>query len=116
MVPRFAHNPTVHYVSGIGTTAYLYHIGCGHNSTVPNVACANGTTPAAQTSPDGHLDRLATDCDGPHYMMGRSAPSLDGPWTPLAAEITLSVDDGKGCYFLVFVPTIRETRDFYREM
>eukprot|EP01052_Picozoa_sp_SAG31_P021287 SAG31_NODE_1638_length_7672_cov_4.225142_9_plen_80_part_00 len=24
--------------------------------------------------------------------------------------------DGKGCYFLVFVPTIREIRDFYREM
>ena len=23
---------------------------------------------------------------------------------------------GKGCYFLVFVPTIREIRDFYREM
>eukprot|EP01052_Picozoa_sp_SAG31_P043516 SAG31_NODE_7275_length_1736_cov_4.816127_2_plen_205_part_00 len=23
---------------------------------------------------------------------------------------------GKGCYLLVFVPTIRETRDFYREM
>eukprot|EP01052_Picozoa_sp_SAG31_P035625 SAG31_NODE_4326_length_3354_cov_11.627035_2_plen_77_part_00 len=22
----------------------------------------------------------------------------------------------KGCYFLVFVPTIREIRDFYREM
>eukprot|EP01052_Picozoa_sp_SAG31_P055940 SAG31_NODE_15729_length_741_cov_0.937695_1_plen_119_part_00 len=24
--------------------------------------------------------------------------------------------NGKGCYFLVFVPTIREIRDFYREM
>eukprot|EP01052_Picozoa_sp_SAG31_P046054 SAG31_NODE_8653_length_1413_cov_1.282344_3_plen_131_part_00 len=24
--------------------------------------------------------------------------------------------DRKGCYFLVFVPTIREIRDFYREM
>eukprot|EP01052_Picozoa_sp_SAG31_P016776 SAG31_NODE_1124_length_9772_cov_11.331541_8_plen_70_part_00 len=23
---------------------------------------------------------------------------------------------GEGCYFLVFVPTIREIRDFYREM
>eukprot|EP01052_Picozoa_sp_SAG31_P036230 SAG31_NODE_4488_length_3193_cov_5.386555_4_plen_117_part_00 len=23
---------------------------------------------------------------------------------------------GKGCYFLVFVPTVREIRDFYREM
>eukprot|EP01052_Picozoa_sp_SAG31_P020841 SAG31_NODE_1584_length_7827_cov_2.129788_9_plen_75_part_00 len=25
-------------------------------------------------------------------------------------------DPGEGCYFLVFVPTIREIRDFYREM
>eukprot|EP01052_Picozoa_sp_SAG31_P030070 SAG31_NODE_3053_length_4739_cov_24.623060_2_plen_271_part_00 len=25
-------------------------------------------------------------------------------------------EPGKGCYFLVFVPTIREIRDFYREM
>ena len=25
-------------------------------------------------------------------------------------------EGGKGCYFLVFVPTIREMRDFYREM
>eukprot|EP01052_Picozoa_sp_SAG31_P039067 SAG31_NODE_5341_length_2599_cov_1.845600_3_plen_157_part_00 len=24
--------------------------------------------------------------------------------------------NGKGCYFLVFVPTIREIQDFYREM
>eukprot|EP01052_Picozoa_sp_SAG31_P044220 SAG31_NODE_7632_length_1634_cov_1.851466_2_plen_91_part_00 len=23
---------------------------------------------------------------------------------------------GKGCYFLVFMPTIKEIRDFYREM
>eukprot|EP01052_Picozoa_sp_SAG31_P027347 SAG31_NODE_2553_length_5503_cov_24.613064_4_plen_118_part_00 len=27
-----------------------------------------------------------------------------------------SACDGKGCYFFVFVPTIREIRDFYREM
>eukprot|EP01052_Picozoa_sp_SAG31_P026181 SAG31_NODE_2355_length_5879_cov_6.732526_1_plen_383_part_00 len=26
------------------------------------------------------------------------------------------IDYGKGCYFLVFVPTIREMRDFYRDM
>eukprot|EP01052_Picozoa_sp_SAG31_P028858 SAG31_NODE_2821_length_5040_cov_14.991500_7_plen_44_part_00 len=27
-----------------------------------------------------------------------------------------SVGLGKGCCFLVFMPTIREIRDFYREM
>eukprot|EP01052_Picozoa_sp_SAG31_P014981 SAG31_NODE_948_length_10825_cov_9.412829_14_plen_88_part_00 len=32
------------------------------------------------------------------------------------SEAMRTVVDGKGCYFLVFVPTIREIRYFYREM
>eukprot|EP01052_Picozoa_sp_SAG31_P010053 SAG31_NODE_540_length_14288_cov_51.958066_2_plen_409_part_00 len=37
-------------------------------------------------------------------------------------DVGMTIEDGgmtivrKGCYFLVFVPTIREIRDFYREM
>eukprot|EP01052_Picozoa_sp_SAG31_P023654 SAG31_NODE_1964_length_6799_cov_2.549552_6_plen_82_part_00 len=34
----------------------------------------------------------------------------------LLSHITEQAIYCKGCYFLVFVPTIREIRDFYREM
>eukprot|EP01052_Picozoa_sp_SAG31_P033311 SAG31_NODE_3746_length_3928_cov_4.375555_1_plen_59_part_00 len=33
-----------------------------------------------------------------------------------AASLQRLIERGKGCHFLVLVPTIRETRDFYREM
>eukprot|EP01052_Picozoa_sp_SAG31_P002836 SAG31_NODE_103_length_25164_cov_12.124317_4_plen_42_part_00 len=39
-----------------------------------------------------------------------SITALDRDWLHVLA------DGCKGCYFLVFVPTIREIRDFYREM
>eukprot|EP01052_Picozoa_sp_SAG31_P006257 SAG31_NODE_285_length_18479_cov_9.871980_22_plen_66_part_00 len=53
-------------------------------------------------------------CGGLAYVVGWAVycltPGLNGLW--------VAPDDGlgKGCYFLVFVPTIREIRDFYREM
>eukprot|EP01052_Picozoa_sp_SAG31_P001870 SAG31_NODE_63_length_28659_cov_23.074685_5_plen_70_part_00 len=43
------------------------------------------------------------------------AAEVRGDWIP---HVRLRWDQwlGKGCYSLVFVPTIREIRDFYREM
>eukprot|EP01047_Picozoa_sp_COSAG01_P058417 COSAG01_NODE_6883_length_3452_cov_6.226663_1_plen_460_part_00 len=86
MIPRFAHNPTVHRDSKTGRV-YVYHIGCGANSTAPRMDCTNGTTPAevfAAVSAE-----QPSPCDGPHWMGGVSAPSFDGPWRALPAEITL---------------------------
>eukprot|EP01052_Picozoa_sp_SAG31_P039469 SAG31_NODE_5482_length_2513_cov_7.253935_2_plen_183_part_00 len=44
------------------------------------------------------------------YVQGTPPPHLTGGPDGVAGRT------GKGCYFLVFVPTIREIRDFYREM
>eukprot|EP01052_Picozoa_sp_SAG31_P017866 SAG31_NODE_1240_length_9167_cov_4.729599_10_plen_64_part_00 len=38
---------------------------------------------------------------------------IEGAQKPPTRRFLVS---GKGCCFLVFVPTIREIRDFYREM
>eukprot|EP01052_Picozoa_sp_SAG31_P052537 SAG31_NODE_13016_length_899_cov_1.255000_1_plen_153_part_00 len=60
----------------------------------------NGTKrPCAARGPDGML--LADPAKFPHGLR------------PVAEHVNRL---GKDCYFLVFVPTIREIRDFYREM
>ena len=84
MVPRFAHNPTVH--RGGDGAYYLYHIGCGQNSSTPRRDCTNGTTP--RLPPDAAAE--GSGCDGPHWMGGLTARSPDGPWLPFPSEITLS--------------------------
>eukprot|EP01052_Picozoa_sp_SAG31_P024084 SAG31_NODE_2025_length_6642_cov_6.408681_5_plen_177_part_00 len=49
---------------------------------------------------------------GPTCMLPRTHNAAAHQQLPNANEAIL----GKGCYFLVFVPTIREIWDFYREM
>jgi len=88
---RFAHNPSIH--ASKSGAIFLFHIGCGKNSTQPITDCVNGTT----NSPDLDREKLlrsstasaAGGCDGPHYTTGMSAPSLAGPWTQFKKEITL---------------------------
>lgn len=97
LIPRFAHNPTIH--RSADGAFYLYHIGCGENSTTPVTSCKNGSTPGplqelrANASASG-ISRWATEmeakCDGPHWMGGLTAQSLDGPWLPFPSEITLA--------------------------
>ena len=84
VVPRFAHNPTVH--RGGDGAYYLYHIGCGGNTSTPRQDCTNGTTP--RLPPDATAE--GSGCDGPHWMGGLTARSPDGPWLPFPSEITLS--------------------------
>lgn len=90
VVGRFAHNPSLHRAPN--GTFFLYHIGCGGNSTKPVTGCTNGSTPNPPSGGDTNTDTDTSvlSCDGPHYMTGASSPSLDsGLWHPLP-EITLS--------------------------
>lgn len=94
LIRRFSHNPTVH--KSASGAYYLYHIGCGDNSTTPLTSCTNGSTP--EPPPDHYTDgssstrsvTAAGGCNGPHWMGGMTAHSLDGPWLPFPSEITLS--------------------------
>ena len=95
LIPRFAHNPTIH--RSLDGAFYLYHIGCGHNSTIPLTTCWNGSTPqpplnfVSKTSGIGtSIGSVVEGCDGPHWMSGLTAQSLDGPWLPFPSEITLA--------------------------
>ena len=87
LVPRFAHNPTIRQ-SATGAF-FLYHIGCGQNSTFPVTRCTNGSTPDAGT-PMATTHTAESTCDGPHWMGGMTSRTLDGPWLPFPSEITLS--------------------------
>eukprot|EP01052_Picozoa_sp_SAG31_P020842 SAG31_NODE_1584_length_7827_cov_2.129788_10_plen_103_part_00 len=65
---------------------------------------------------------VAADSSGSHWSVAPYPPPLDPEFKDSNGNrFTASIDPrtgntGKGCYFLVFVPTIREMRDFYREM
>lgn len=89
LIPRFAHNPTIH--QSADGAFYLYHIGCGQNSTTPLTSCKNGSTPEPpQEARNGWATEAEAGCDGPHWMGGMTAQSLDGPWLPFPSEITLA--------------------------
>eukprot|EP01052_Picozoa_sp_SAG31_P017061 SAG31_NODE_1153_length_9640_cov_2.830206_2_plen_149_part_00 len=69
----------------------------------------------------GELSRIRVDAESGFFrdssgrarlFRGVNAVSKLPPFHPQPAGF----DSGKGCYFLVFVSTIREIRDFYREM
>eukprot|EP01052_Picozoa_sp_SAG31_P012448 SAG31_NODE_729_length_12511_cov_7.059293_1_plen_216_part_00 len=72
---------------------------------------------------NGLLDFTGRDTN---FSLHRKAAALGLLWPPFHANLsTFDVTDqrmrallvdGEGCYFLVFVPTVREIRDFYRDM
>ena len=76
VVPRFAHNPTIH--RNADGRYLLYHIGCGASpAACPDCVqgCTNGSTPQAPplAASDG-------SCNGPHWTGLRTSMSLNGPW------------------------------------
>ena len=97
IVPRFAHNPTIH--RNADGRYLLYHIGCGASpAACPDCVpgCTNGSTP--QTSPalvPAAAQRInsssrpqsaasaaagSSSCNGPHWTGLRTSMSLNGPW------------------------------------
>ena len=77
VLPRFAHNPTVHFVNG---SYLLFHIGCGANinGTHPPVEhCVNGSS----VDPHPPSRHGGSACNGPHWEGLLTAPSPNGPWT-----------------------------------
>ena len=77
VVPRFAHNPTIH--RNAAGRYLLYHIGCGASpASCPDCVrgCTNGTSPPHQLQEKGN----GGSCNGPHWTGLRTSSSLDGPW------------------------------------
>eukprot|EP01052_Picozoa_sp_SAG31_P024575 SAG31_NODE_2099_length_6447_cov_8.302615_7_plen_191_part_00 len=91
---------------------------------------AGAISAAARANAAADSFSAALQALGPPAATSASAQRLDSSATATSARTTTSrqvVDAaiaanggaahrGKGCYFLVFVPTLREIRDFYREM
>eukprot|EP01052_Picozoa_sp_SAG31_P013063 SAG31_NODE_778_length_12161_cov_101.601807_2_plen_169_part_00 len=97
--------------SKFGLGAWGRSLGCCPKGSVlqdDDVADASSVAPsggAAWTRSVSRAHRLARDVGAGVFWVNahhRNDPSA--PW------------GGKECYFLVFMPTIREIRDFYREM
>eukprot|EP01052_Picozoa_sp_SAG31_P009732 SAG31_NODE_518_length_14674_cov_39.604803_8_plen_91_part_00 len=59
--------------------------------------------------------QLRGDLRNTQRLIDRSVDQLRETVIGETKELQTRIN-GKGCYFLVFVPTIREIRDFYREM
>eukprot|EP01052_Picozoa_sp_SAG31_P016283 SAG31_NODE_1073_length_10065_cov_2.176701_2_plen_437_part_00 len=93
----------------LAPTATTVHTSAGpYGPWVPhklNFYCNN---PAPAMANDGSARVLCNDSPR-HWSVHRSTSGFGGPWTQIH---TIQVRS----YFLVFVPTIREIRDFYREM
>ena len=78
VVPRFAHNPTVH--RNKQGRFLLYHIGCGSTPGGPCASCLhckNGSTPVFSTE---HQQGRNESCNGPHWTGLLTSASVDGPW------------------------------------
>ena len=63
VLPRFAHNPTIHFVDG---SYLLFHIGCGANangSHPPVERCLNGSS----VDPHPPSRHGGSACNGPHW-------------------------------------------------
>ena len=93
VVPRFAHNPTIHR-NGDGRFL-LFHIGCGATAE-PCAGCAhcvNGTTPRRSRGGGGGGGggNPGAACNGPHWTGLRTSMSLDGPWRD-EGEVTLDTN------------------------
>eukprot|EP01084_Bolivina_argentea_P237885 399686_1 len=92
LINTFSHNPSIY---NFNNTYYLYHIGCGHNTTIPIQGCINGTTPKNILN---KININSDQCDGPHWtgvIYSNNNNINNNKWMNGLNEITLITNHSK---------------------